>query len=46
MLQLKLLSIDDKLRKQNVGYYKQSIDTSKLNEFKLNLSKFINRALS
>jgi len=41
MLQLKLLSIDDKLRKQNVGYYKQSIDKSKLNEFKLNLSKFI-----
>jgi hypothetical protein len=41
MLQFKLLSIDEKLRKQNVGYYNQSIDKSKLNKFKLTLNEFI-----
>jgi type II restriction/modification system DNA methylase subunit YeeA len=41
MPRIKLLSLDEKLRNQNIGYYNQSIDKSKLDKFKSTLSEFI-----
>ncbi|HOH94391.1 MAG TPA: class I SAM-dependent DNA methyltransferase, partial [Bacteroidales bacterium] len=42
MLNINLLSIDYKLKKQNIGYYNQSIAQSQIDNFKKSLINFIN----
>ncbi len=42
MLQYISLSLDDKLKKQNLGYYNQSIAQSQIDNFKKSLINFIN----
>ncbi|HPL03348.1 MAG TPA: class I SAM-dependent DNA methyltransferase, partial [Bacteroidales bacterium] len=42
MLNINLLSIDYKLKKQSVGYYNQSIAQSQIDNFKKSLINFIN----
>lgn len=41
MLHINLLSLDDKLKKQNIGYYNQSIAKSQLDNLKKSLDNFI-----
>ncbi len=41
MLQHISLSLDDKLKKQNLGYYNQSIAKSQLDNFRKSLDDFI-----
>ena len=41
MLHINLLSLDDKLKKQNIGYYNQSIAKSQLDNLKKSLNNFI-----
>jgi len=41
MLHINLLSLDDKLKKQNLGYYNQSIAKSQLDKLKKSLNNFI-----
>lgn len=42
MLNINFLSIDYKLKKQNIGYYNQSIAQSQIDNFKKSLINFIN----
>lgn len=41
MLLLNIISLDYKLKKQNLGYYNQSIAKSQLDNFRKSLNNFI-----